>query len=121
MNSSWEVVMKEVRAYIKPHKLAEVAYELRQLDELPGMNYTEVHGFGRHRAKKAAHKIVHGMVHFAPYIQIEIICRDEAVDKIVHVIQRYAHEGLRGDGKIVVSDIEKAIRISTGETGEDAL
>ena len=113
--------MKEVRAYIRSHKLAEVAFELRQLKELPGISYTEVHGFGRHKAENAARKIVHGMVHFAPYVKIEIVCRDEVVDKIVGVIQRYAHEGLRGDGKIVVSNIEQVVRISTGETGEDAL
>lgn len=113
--------MKEVRAYIRPHKLAEVAFELRQLDELPGISYTEVNGFGRHKAENASQKIVHGMVHFAPYIKIEIICQDEIADKIVRVIQRYAHEGLKGDGKIVISNIEQAVRISTGEKGEDAL
>jgi len=113
--------MKEVRAYIRPHKLAEVAFELRQLDELPGISYTEVHGFGRHRAEKATRKIVHGMVHFAPYIKIEIICKDEDADNIIRVIRRYAHEGLKGDGKIVVSDIEQAVRISTGEAGREAL
>jgi nitrogen regulatory protein PII len=113
--------MKEIRAYIRPHKLAEVAFELRRLKDLPGMSYSEVHGFGRHRAEKAARKIVHGMVHFAPYIRIEIICQDGAVDNIVSVIQRYAREGLKGDGKIMVSHIEQAVRISTGETGQEAL
>jgi nitrogen regulatory protein P-II 1 len=61
------------------------------------------------------------MVHFAPYIKIEIICQDEAVDKIVGIIQRYAHEGLKGDGKILVSSIEQAVRISTGDKGDTAL
>ena len=68
--------MKEVRAYIRPHKLAEVAFELGQLDQMSGISYTEVHGFGRHKADNAARKVVHGMVHFAPYIKIEILCRD---------------------------------------------
>ena len=113
--------MKEVKAYIRPHKLAEVAFELSQLDEMSGISYTEVHGFGRHKAENASRKIVHGMVHFVPYIKIETLCQDEVADKIVEIIQRYAHEGLKGDGKIVVSDIEQAIRISTGERGKEAL
>jgi nitrogen regulatory protein PII len=113
--------MKEVKAYIRPHKLAEVAYELREIDELSGMSFHEVHGFGRERARNASHKIVRDMVHFAPYVRIEILCKDELAEKIVAVVQQYGHEGLKGGGKIVVSNVEKAIRISTGESGDDAL
>lgn len=113
--------MKEIRAYIKPHKLAEVAYELREIDDLSGMSFCDVHGFGRERARDAPRKIVHDMVHFAPYVRIEILCKDELVERILAVIQKYAHEGLKGDGKIVVCNIETATRISTGESGDDAL
>lgn len=113
--------MKEIKAYIKPHKLSEVTLALHRVEGLTGMSVTYVRGFGRGRAKNAPHRITEDLVDFIPCVKIELICPDEMVDEIVSVIEKTAHTGLRGDGKIYVSDVETAVRISTGERGEKAV
>ena len=113
--------MKEIKAYIKPHKLAEVTLALHKVKGLTGMSVVDVRGFGRGRAKDAPRRIVEDLVDFVPHVKIEIVCLDELVEKIVSVIEKTAHTGLRGDGKIYVSEIETALRISTGETGVSAV
>ena len=113
--------MKEIKAYIKPHRLSRVTLALREVRGLTGMTIMDVRGFGRTRAKDAPHRIVDDLIDYVPRIKIEIICRDELVENIVSVIEEHAHTGLQGDGKIFVSSIEKAVRISTGERGEAAV
>jgi len=113
--------MKEIKAYIKPHKLCEVTLALHKVEGLTGMNVVDVRGFGRSRAKDAPHRIVEGPVDFVPYVKIEIVCTEEFVDQIIAAIEENAHTGLRGDGKIYVSDVEHAVRITTGERGEIAV
>lgn len=113
--------MKEIKAYIKPHKLSEVTLALHRVEGLTGMSVTDVRGFGRGRAKNAPHRITEDLVDFIPCVKIELICPDEMVDEIVSLIEKTAHTGLRGDGKIYVSDVESAVRISTGERGEKAV
>ena len=113
--------MKEIKAYIKPHKLSEVTLALHRVEGLTGMSVTDVRGFGRGRAKNAPHRITEDLVDFIPCVKIELICPDEMVDEIVSVIEKTAHTGLSGDGKIYVSDVESAVRISTGERGEKAV
>jgi nitrogen regulatory protein PII len=112
--------MKEIKAYIKPNRLSAVTLALHQVEELSGMSVTDVRGFGRSRAKGARHRVVDDLVDYAPQVKLEIICRDDLVEKIVSVIQQAAHTGLRGDGKIYISPIEDAVRIETGERGETA-
>jgi len=113
--------MKEIKAYIKPHKLSTVTRALHKVNSLTGMSVTDVRGFGRGRARNAPHRIVEDLVDYIPHAKIEIVCRDEAVDEIISTIRQAAHTGLRGDGKIYVSTIEEAIRIETGEQGEKAV
>lgn len=113
--------MKEVRAYIKPHMLSKVSTALHKIEGLTGMSVLEVKGYGRGKAKDAPHRIVDGFVEYMPCVKIEVICKDELVDPVVTAIQQNAHTGLRGDGKIYVSGIEQAVRISTGEQGEVAV
>ena len=112
--------MKEVKAYIKPHKLSAVTLALQKIEGLPGMSIVEVKGFGR-RDRKTPHHLIDDLMDFAPYVKIEIYCRDDLVDKIISVIEKTAYTGLRGDGKIYVSSVETAIRIGTGERGEEAI
>ncbi len=113
--------MKEIKAYIKPHKLTNVAMNLQKIEGLTGVSISNVRGFGRSRAKSAPDKFTEDMIDFIPRIKIEIVCNDDIVDKIITTIEKTAHTGLRGDGKIYISNVEAAVRISTGERGERAI
>ncbi len=113
--------MKEIKAYIKPHKLTAVTLALHKLEGLTGMSVVDVRGFGRGKAKDAPYRIVEDLVDYIPHVKIEIVCLDELVEDIVSTIENIAHTGLRGDGKIYVSSVEEAVRIATGERGNSAV
>jgi nitrogen regulatory protein PII len=113
-----ETIMKEIKAFIKPHMLANVVMELSEYEGLSGLTVTKVQGFGRSRAKGSPHTIVEDMIDYVPHVKLEIMCRDALVDVIVARIEKTARTGLPGDGKIFVSTIETAVRISTGERDE---
>ena len=105
--------MKEIKAYIKPHKLSKVTLALHKVEGLTGISVVDVRGFGRGKAKNAPHRIVEDLVDYIPYVKIEIVCLDKKLEEIISVIQKEAHTGLRGDGKIYISTIEDAARIQT--------
>lgn len=113
--------MKEIKAYIKPHKMSTVARELQKVEGLTGLSVTDIRGFGRGKAKDAPQRIVDDLVDYVSYVKIELFCREELVERIVSAIEKAAHTGLRGDGKIFVSNVEAAVRISTGDRGEGAI
>ena len=113
--------MKEIKAIIRPSKLLEVTEELHEIDGLPGVSVVEIKGFGKGRARYAKDKIVYEMVEFIPRIQLEVVVDDEMVDEVVNVIQKYAHTGNTGDGKIFVCPVDNGIRISTNDEGDKAL
>ena len=113
--------MKEIKAYIKPHKLTAVTHALHQVDGLTGMSAIEVRGFGQSKGKSERHRIDYELELLVSHVKVEVACRDELVDQVVAVIQQAAHTGLSGDGKIYVSAIEDAVRIGTGEHGECAV
>jgi nitrogen regulatory protein P-II 1 len=113
--------MKEIKAYIKPHKLADVTRALHIVEGLTGMSVIDVRGFGRGRAKDSPHRIVEDLIDYIPHVKIEIICREDLVEEVISTIEREAHTGLRGDGKIYVGPIEEAVRISSGDRGDSAV
>ena len=113
--------MKEIKAYIKPHKLSKVTLALHRIEGLTGMSVVDVRGFGRGKAKNAPHRIVEDLVDYIPHVKIEMVCRDDMVEEIISVIQKEAHTGLRGDGKIYISTIDDAVRIETNERGTIAV
>lgn len=113
--------MKEVKAYIKPHKLSQVSEALHKVKGLTGMSVSNVRGFGRGKAKGVMEAVTEDDIDFIPQAKIEVVCRDELVDEIVSAIELAARTGLRGDGKIYVSNVAAAVRISTGERGERAI
>lgn len=113
--------MKEIKAIIRPSKLLEVSEKLHEIDGLPGVTISEIKGFGKGRAKKAKDKIVYEMVEFIPRIQLEVVVHKEMVDAVVNVIQKYAHTGNTGDGKIFVSTVDEIVKIRTNERGRDAI
>ena len=113
--------MKEIKAYIKPHKLSDVTLALHQLKGLTGMSVLDVRGFGHTRGTEAHHRTIDDLEDYISHVKIEIVCKDELVENIISTIEKAAHTGLHGDGKIYVSDIDNAVRISTGERGDKAV
>lgn len=113
--------MKEIKAIIRPSRLLEVTEELHEIDGLPGVTILEIKGFGKSRARNAADRIVYEMVEFIPRIQLEVVVADEMVDDVVNVIQKYAHTGNTGDGKIFVSTVDEIVKIRTNERGKAAV
>ena len=113
--------MKEIKAIIRPGKLRDVAEELHAIDGLPGVTISEIKGFGKGRAKNATDKVVYEMVEFIPRVQLEVVVDDEMVAEVVNVIQKYAHTGNTGDGKIFVSTIDDVVKIRTNERGSTAI
>jgi len=113
--------MKEIKAIIRPFKLMEVVEELQKIDGLPGVTVSEIKGFGKGRAKDAKDKVVYEMVEFVARIQLEVVVNEEMVDEIVNAIQKHAHTGNAGDGKIFVSTIDETVKIRTNERGRDAI
>jgi len=98
--------VKKIEAYIKRQRLAAVIERLHGLAGLTGVSVFDIHGFGRSRGESEPG---------------EIVCRDELVEIVISAIQAGAHTGLRADGKVYVSPVEDAVRISTGERGETAV
>ena len=112
--------MKKIEAIIKPFKLEEVKENLG-VAGIHGLTVIEVKGFGRQKGHTELYRGAEYVVDFLPKVKIEIIVRDEDLDKAVDSIQSAAMTGRIGDGKIFVSDLDKVIRIRTGETGEKAI
>jgi len=112
--------MKEIKAYIKPHMLSKVTRALQKIEGLTGMSVTDIRGFGRGRAKGAP-RGDDDLLDYSLRMKLEIICKDEKAEELVSLIEKTAHTGLRGDGKIFVTPVEMAVRISTGERGENAV
>ena len=112
--------MKKIEAIIKPFKLDDVKERLREIG-VQGMTVSDVKGFGRTAGKKEVYRGSSYVVDFVPKSLVEIVVKDEMVKQVVETILTVARTGEIGDGKIFISPIEDAIRIRTGEHGEDAL
>jgi nitrogen regulatory protein P-II 1 len=112
--------MKKIEAVIKPFKLDEVKEALHEIG-VQGMTVTEVKGFGRQKGHTELYRGAEYVVDFLPKIKLEIAISDDLVDKVVEAIAGAANTGRIGDGKIFVLQMEQAVRIRTGERGDDAL
>lgn len=112
--------MKEIKAYIQPFMLQKVINALRDIN-IQGMSVTEIKGAGKEKDESHPHYIMDSIVDLTPKVKLEIMCSDEEVNEIVRVIKESAHTGRGGDGKIIISNIENAISIRTGETGDKAI
>jgi nitrogen regulatory protein P-II 1 len=115
-----EADMKKIEAIIKPFKLDEVKEALQEIG-LQGITVIEAKGFGRQKGHTELYRGAEYVVDFLPKVKIEVILANEHLDKALEAIQKAARTGRIGDGKIFVSSIEEAIRIRTGETGNDAI
>lgn len=112
--------MKLVTAIIKPFKLEEVREALTELG-VQGLTASEVKGFGRQKGHTEVYRGAEYVVDFRPKLKLEAAIADDQVDKVIQAIQKAAHTGKIGDGKVFVFDLEKCLRIRTGETGPEAL
>jgi nitrogen regulatory protein PII len=112
--------MKLISAIIKPFKLDDVRAALSELG-VSGMTVTEVKGFGRQRGHTELYRGAEYVVDFVPKTRIEVAVRDSLVDQVIEAVVAAARTGKVGDGKIFVSDLERAVRIRTGEADDQAL
>jgi len=112
--------MKMVMAVIKPFKLDDVREALTALG-VEGLTVTEVKGFGRQKGQTEIYRGAEYSVSFLPKVKIEVVVPDALEDQVIESIQDSANTGRIGDGKIFVYDISAAVRIRTGESGDDAL
>ncbi len=112
--------MKKIEAIIKPFKLDEVKEALHEVG-LQGITVTEAKGFGRQKGHTELYRGAEYVVDFLPKIKIEIVLEDSLLERAVEAIQKAAHTGRIGDGKVFVSTVESAVRIRTGETGSEAI
>ncbi|MBS0376805.1 MAG: P-II family nitrogen regulator [Proteobacteria bacterium] len=112
--------MKLITAIIKPFKLDDVRAALSEIG-ISGMTVTEVKGFGRQRGHTELYRGAEYVVDFVPKTRVEVAVKDVMEDQVVEAIVGAARTGKVGDGKIFVSDIERVIRIRTGESDEQAL
>ena len=112
--------MKLVMAIIKPFRLDDVREALSDIG-VQGIKVTEVKGFGRQKGHTELYRGAEYVVDFLPKVKIEAVVTDELVAQVVEAVSKAANSGKIGDGKIFVTNIEQAVRIRTGESGDEAL
>ena len=112
--------MKKIEAIIKPFKLDEVKEALQDIG-VQGLSVLEVKGFGRQKGHTELYRGAEYVVDFLPKVKIEVVLADDMLDSAIESICTAAKTDKIGDGKIFVSTVEQAIRIRTGETGDDAI
>jgi nitrogen regulatory protein P-II 1 len=112
--------MKKIEAVVKPFKLDEVREALSDIG-VTGLTVTEVKGFGRQKGHTELYRGAEYVVDFLPKVKVEVIIADPLVERAIEAIIKAARTGKIGDGKIFVTNVEQAVRIRTGESGEDAV
>ena len=112
--------MKLISAIIKPFKLDDVREALSDIG-VQGITVTEVKGFGRQKGHTELYRGAEYVVDFLPKVKLEVAVDDDIVEQVIETVRGAANTGKIGDGKIFVTELEQAIRIRTGETGEEAV
>ncbi len=112
--------MKKIEAIIKPFRLDDVRQALSDIG-VTGMTAIEVKGFGRQKGHTELYRGAEYVIDFLPKVKLEVVISEDLVDNCIDVITNAARTGKIGDGKIFVSNVEKVVRIRTGETDNDAI
>jgi nitrogen regulatory protein PII len=112
--------MKRIEAYIQPFMLTRALHELRNA-QVHGLTVIDVRGFGREKDESYPHHASDYAVDFTPKVKLEMLCRDEQVDQLVAAVLAGAHTGRKGDGKVIVTDVERIVSIRAKSEGEEAL
>lgn len=110
--------MKEIKAIIQPFLLSKVVEALKEIEGLPGVTVSDVHGFGRARAVGSRNTVLDGTVEYVKKSKLEVVVPDNLVEVVVQMIRARAHTGNPGDGKIFIYTVDDVVRIRTGERGE---
>ena len=118
--TSRNATMKKIEAFIKPFKLEEIKQALIDAG-VSGATISEVHGFGQQQGHQEVHRGQEYTVDFIPKVMITVVVNDEFEEKVLDIIQDAARTGRIGDGKIIVTPVERVIRIRTGEEGDPAI
>jgi nitrogen regulatory protein P-II 1 len=113
--------MKEVKAIMQPFLISKVVEALKLIPGLPGVTVSDVRGFGCAQAAGAANTVAEGAVEYVKKSKLEVVVPDELAEKVLETIQRYAHTGNPGDGKMFIYEVDDVVRIRTGERGEAAI
>jgi nitrogen regulatory protein P-II 1 len=112
--------MKKIEAIIKPFKLDDVREAIAEVG-ITGMTVTEVKGFGRQKGHTELYRGAEYVVDFLPKMRVEVVVGDDLAERVVEAIVAAANTGKIGDGKVFVSPVDEAVRIRTGDSGEEAL
>jgi len=112
--------MKMVTAIVKPFKLDDVRESLSEIG-VQGITVSEVKGFGRQKGHTELYRGAEYVVDFLPKVKIEVVVPDGIVKQVIEAVTKAARTGKIGDGKIFVTPVDQAVRIRTGETGEEAV
>lgn len=112
--------MKKIEAIIKPFKLDDVREALSEIG-IAGMTAIEVKGFGRQKGHTELYRGAEYVIDFLPKVKIDIVVKDDQADSCIEAITNAARTGKIGDGKIFVSNVDRVVRIRTGEEGDDAI
>ncbi|MGA1599058.1 MAG: P-II family nitrogen regulator [bacterium] len=112
--------MKKVEAIIKPFKLDEVKEGLAAVG-IKGITISEVKGFGRQKGHTELYRGAEYEIDFLPKIKVEVVTSDEKLEEVINIIQDKSKTGKIGDGKIFIYDLDKVVRIRTGELDEAAI
>jgi len=112
--------MKKIEAIIKPFKLDDVREALSEIG-VTGMTVTEVKGFGRQKGHTELYRGAEYVVDFLPKVKLELVVKEDQLERCIEAISTAARTGKIGDGKIFVYPVEQVIRIRTGETGPEAI
>src|SRR6476660_8700364 len=113
-------LMKQITAVVKPFKLEEVREGLADCG-VTGLTVTEVKGFGRQKGHTELYRGAEYVVDFLPKVKVEVVVKDDDVERCVDAIVKAARTGKIGDGKIFITSVERVVRIRTGETDESAV
>lgn len=103
--------MKEIKAYIKAFKKEEVTRALHQVNGIQGASFSDVTGFGRGKADSSGYVPDADPSGYVRHVKVEVVCEDDLADAVIVAVHRAAHTGLRGDGCIFVSDVDRKVRI----------
>ncbi len=112
--------MKMVTAIVKPFKLDDVRESLSEIG-VQGITVSEVKGFGRQKGHTELYRGAEYVVDFLPKVKIEVVVAEGIVEQVIEAVTKAARTGKIGDGKIFVTPVDQAVRIRTGETGEEAV
>ncbi len=113
--------MKEVKAILQPHVLTRVIHALHELPQFPGLTVLDAVGQGRGRGQGGTFVLTDDSLFFHKKKLLEIVADDALAPQVIEIIRKTAHTGTHGDGLILVTDIESAVRIRTGEVSAEAL